>query len=75
MPSLFSSFLEYLSYILRFREGLWNNMIGNLVCKRSKRGTRKRKRIWSFASRPTLELRNLRPGNTVETFNHHKDYF
>ena len=69
MPSLFSSFLEYLSYILRFREGLWNNMIGNLVCKRSKRGTRKRKRIWSFASRPTLELRNLRLGNTVqETF-------
>ena len=69
MPSLFSSFLEYLSYILRFREGLWNNMIGNLVCKRSKRGTRKRKRIWSFASRPTLELRNLRLGNAVqETF-------
>ena len=67
--SLFSSFLEYLSYILRFRKGLWNNMIGNLVCKRNKRGTRKRKRIWSFASRPTLELRNLRLGNTVqETF-------
>ena len=67
--SLFSSFLEYLSYILRFREELWNNMIGNLVCKRNKRGTRKRKRIWSFASRPTLELRNLRLGNTVqETF-------
>ena len=44
-------------------------MIGNLVCKRNKRGTRKRKRIWSFASRPTLELRNLRLGNTVqETF-------
>ena len=69
IPSLFSSFLEYLSYILRFRKGLWNNMIGNLVCKRNKRGTRKRKRIWSFASRPTLELRNLRLGNTVqETF-------
>ena len=69
MPSLFSSFLEYLSYILRFREGLWNNMIRNLVCKRNKRGTRKRKRIWSFASRPTLELRNLRLGNAVqETF-------
>ena len=67
--SLFSSFLEYLSYILRFRKVLWNNMIGNLVCKRNKRGTRKRKRIWSFASRPTLELRNLRLGNTVkETF-------
>ena len=31
IPSLFSSFLAYLSYILRFRKGLWNNMIGNLV--------------------------------------------
>ena len=67
--SLFSNFLEYLNTILRFRKELWNNMIGNLVCKRNKRGTRKRKRIWSFASRPTLELRNLRLGNAVqETF-------
>ena len=67
--SLFSNFLEYLNTILRFQKELWNNMIGNLVCKRSKRGTRKRKRIWSFASRPTLELRNLRLGNAVqETF-------
>ena len=67
--SLFSNFLKYLSTILRFRKELWNNMIGNLVCKRNKRGTRKRKRIWSFASRPTLELRNLRLGNAVqETF-------
>ena len=78
--SLFSNFLEYLNTILRFRKELWNNMIGNLVCKRNKRGMRKRKRIWSFASRPTLELRNLqlgtavqetfrlRSGNTVETF-------
>ena len=64
--SLFSSFLEYLNTILRFRKELWNNMIGNLVCKRNKRGTRKRK---SFASRPTLELRNLRLRNAVqETF-------
>ena len=67
--SLFSNFLEYLNTILRFRKELWNNMIGNLVCKRNKRGTRKRKRIWSFASRLTLELRNLRLGNAVqETF-------
>ena len=67
--SLFSNFLKYLSTILRFRKELWNNMIGNLVCKRNKRGTRKRKRIWSFASRSTLELRNLRLGNAVqETF-------
>ena len=67
--SLFSNFLEYLNTILRFWKELWNNMIGNLVCKRNKRGTRKRKRIWSFASRPTLELRNLRLGNAVqETF-------
>ena len=67
--SLFSNFLEYLNTILRFRKELWNNMIGNLVCKRNKRGMRKRKRIWSFASRPTLELRNLRLGNAVqETF-------
>ena len=43
--SLFSNFLKYLSTILRFRKELWNNMIGNLVCKRNKRGTRKRKRI------------------------------
>ena len=67
--SLFSNLLKYLSTILRFQKELWNNMTGNLVCKRNKRGTRKRKRIWSFASRPTLELRNLRLGNAVqETF-------
>ena len=67
--SLFSNFLEYLNTILRFRKELWNNMIGNLVCKRNKKGTRKRERIWSFASRPTLELCNLRLGNAVqETF-------
>ena len=67
--SLFSNFLEYLNTILRFQKELWNNMIGNLVCKRNKRGMRKRKRIWSFASRPTLELRNLQLGNAVqETF-------
>ena len=57
IPSLFSSFLEYLSYILRFWKGLWNILIGNLVCKRNKRGTRKRKRIWSFAS--SLLLNNV----------------
>ena len=67
--SLFYNFLEYLKTILRFQKELWNNMIGNVVYKRSKRGTRKRKRIWSFANRPTLELRNLRLGNAVqETF-------
>ena len=67
--SLFSSFLEYLNTILRFRKELWNNIIENLVWRRNKRGTKKRERIWSFASRPILELRNLRLGNTVqETF-------
>ena len=67
--SLFSSFLEYLNTILRFRKELWNNIIENLVWRRNKRGTKKRERIWSFASWPILELRNLRLGNTVqETF-------
>ena len=67
--SLFSTFLEYLNTILRFRKELWNNIIENLVWRRNKRGTKKRERIWSFASRPILELRNLQLGNTVqETF-------
>ena len=43
--SLFSSFLEYLNTILRFRKELWNNIIENLVWRRNKRGTKKRENM------------------------------
>ena len=67
--SPFCIFLECLNTILRFQRKLWNYDIIYLVWGRNRIGTRGRRRLWSFISRPIFELRNLRLGNTFqETF-------
>ena len=65
----FSIFLECLMAILVFPRELFNYGMKYLVWGRNKIGTEGRKRLRSFISRPMLELRNLRIGNTfMETF-------
>ena len=60
----FSIFLECLMAILVFPRELFNYGMEYLVWGRNKIGTEGRKRLRSFISRPMLELRNLRIGNT-----------
>ena len=68
-PYPFCIFLECLNTILGFRRKLWHCNMLYLVWERNKIGTRGRKGLRSFVSRPILELRNLRLGNTFqETF-------
>ena len=65
----FSIFLECLMAILVFPREFFNYGVKYLVWGRNKIGTEGRKRLRSFISRPMLELRNLRLGNTfLETF-------
>ena len=65
----FSIFLECLIAMLIFPRKFCNYGMIYLVWRRNKIGTRGRKRLRSFISRPMLELRNLRLGNTfLETF-------
>ena len=65
----FSIFLECLMAILVFPREFFNYVMKYLVWGRNKIGTGGRKRLRSFISRPMLELRNLRIGNTfLETF-------
>ena len=65
----FSIFLECLMAIIIFQRKFFNYGMIYLVWGRNKIGTRGRKRLRSFISRPMLELRNLRLGNTfLETF-------
>ena len=65
----FSIFLEYLIAMLIFPRKFCNYGMIYLAWGRNKIGTRGRKRLRSFISRPMLELRNLRFGNTfLETF-------
>ena len=62
-------FLECLITIRVFPRELFNYNMIYLVWGRNKTVMRGKKRLWSFISRPMLELRNLRIGNTVlETF-------
>ena len=65
----FSIFLEYLIAMLIFPRKFCNYGMIYLAWGRNEIGTRGRKRLRSFISRPMLELRNLRLGNTfLETF-------
>ena len=65
----FSIFLECLMAIPVFPREFFNYGMKYLVWRRNKIGTKGRKRLRSFISRPMLELRNLRLGNTfLETF-------
>ena len=65
----FSIFLECLMAILVFPREFFNYGMKYLVWGRNKISTEGRKRLRSFISRPMLELRNLRIGNTfLETF-------
>ena len=62
-------FLECLITMLIFQRKFCNYGMIYLAWGRNKIGTRRRKRLRSFVSRPMLELRNLRLGNTfLETF-------
>ena len=65
-PFPFYIFFECLSTILIFQRKFWNYNMIYLVWGRNKIGTRGRKRLRSFVSRPMLELRNLRFGNTFQ---------
>ena len=65
-PFPFYIFLECLSTILIFQRKFWNYNMIYLAWGRNKIGTRGRKRLRSFVSRPMLELRNLRLGNTFQ---------
>ena len=68
-PFPFYIFFECLSTILIFQRKFWNYDIIYLVWGRNKTVARGKKRLRSFVSRPMLELRNLRLGNTfLETF-------
>ena len=68
-PFPFYIFFECLMTILMFPKELCNYGMEYVVWGRNKIGTERRKRLWSFISRPMLELRNLRLGNTfLETF-------
>ena len=65
----FSIFIECLITILIFQRKFFKYSMKYLVWGRDKIGTKGRKRLWSFVSRPMLGLRNLRLGNTfLETF-------
>ena len=65
----FSIFLECLITMLIFQRKFCNYGMIYLVWGRNKIGMRGKKRLRSFISRPMLELRNLRLGNTfLETF-------
>ena len=65
----FSIFLECLITMLIFQRKFFNYGMKYLVWGRDKIGTKGRKRLRSFISRPMLGLRNLRLGNTfLETF-------
>ena len=65
----FSIFIECLITILIFQRKFFNYGMKYLVWGRDKIGTKGRKRLRSFISRPILGLRNLRLGNTfLETF-------
>ena len=65
-PYPFCIFLECLNTILGFRRKLWHCNMLYLVWERNKIGTRERKGLRSFVSRPILELRNLRLGNIFQ---------
>ena len=68
-PFPFYIFFECLSTILIFQRKFWNYDMIYLVWGRNKTVMRGKKRLRSFISRPMLELRNLRIGNTfMETF-------
>ena len=65
----FFIFLKCLMTILMFPKELCKYGMEYVVWGRNKIGTERRKRLRSFVSRPMLELRNLRIGDTVlETF-------
>ena len=68
-PYPFNIFRKCLNTILRFQRKLWHCGMLYLLWERNKLGTRKRKKLWSFVSRPILKLRNLQLGNIFqETF-------
>ena len=71
-PFPFTIFHKCLNTVLGFQRKLWHCGMIYLLWKRNKLGTRERKKLWSFGSRPILakkKLRNLRLGNiSKETF-------
>ena len=68
-PYPFNIFRKCLNTILGFQRKLWHCGMLYLLWERNKLGTRKRKKLRSFVSRPILRLRNLRLGNIFqETF-------
>ena len=71
-PFPFTIFHECLNTVLGFQRKLWHCGMIYLLWERNKLGTRERKKLWSFGSRPILakkKLRNLRLGNIFkETF-------
>ena len=71
-PFPFIIFHECLNTVLGFQRKLWHCGIIYLLWERNKLGTKERKKLWSFGSRPILakrKLRNLRLGNIFkETF-------
>ena len=65
-PFPFTIFHKRLNTILGFQRKSWHCGMIYLLWKRNKLGTRERKKLWSFGSRPILakkKLRNLRLGN------------
>ena len=71
-PFPFTIFHECLNTVLGFQKKLWHYGMIYLLWERNKLDTRRKKKLWSFNSRPILakkELRNLRAGNvSKETF-------
>ena len=68
-PYPFNIFRKCLNTILGFQRKLWHCGMIYLLWERNKLGTRERKKLRSFVSRPILKLRNLRLGNVFqETF-------
>ena len=71
-PFPFNIFRKCLNTVLGFQRKLWHCGMIYLLWKRNKLGTKERKKLWSFGSRPILvkkKLRNLRLGNIFkETF-------
>ena len=68
-PYPFNIFRKCLNTVLGFQRKLWHCGMIYLLWERNKLGTRKRKKLRSFVSRPILRLRNLRLGNIFqETF-------
>ena len=68
-PFPFTIFHKCLNTVLGFQRKLWHCGMIYLLWKRNKLGTRGRKKLWSFGSRPILvkkKLRNLRIGNVSE---------